>query len=171
MNIRYQLENPNNYENLRFLWENKSVKNISDFLEDHQNRKEVFVSNPGHSSIVEKLFNKRMSMFKQVNSINLTDFYSFTKFSLYFGPSIFILWKYVLLNKRIMFYALPPINDLCARVLCSSLMLSTSFNFSAGKQMLKPYFYVSVNDINQLQQEPFYLACNLIFIKKTFIFC
>jgi hypothetical protein len=112
-----------------------------------------------NTSVIDKLFNKRATIFKQVSAINLIDFYNCTKFALYFGPSLFCLWKYVLLNKRVMFYSLPPVNDLCARVLCSSLMLSTSFSFVSGKQMLKPFFYVSVSDINDLQQQPFYLAC------------
>jgi hypothetical protein len=141
-------------------------------MEDQQTRKERMVSSPTSSTVIEKLFNKRATISKQINAVNMTDFYNCTKFALHFGPSIFCLWKYVLLNKRIMFYSLPPISELCSRVLCSSHMASTSFNFASSKQMLKPFFYVSVTDIDQLQQEPFYLACTSekIFENKEFLY-
>ena len=89
----------------------------------------------------------------------MVDYCPFTRFALYFGPVIFTLWRYVLLNKRVIFYSVPPISDLCARVFCASQMINTSFEFINKRQHLKPFFYVNVMDIEQLQQQPFYIAC------------
>ncbi len=38
-------------------------------------------------------------------------------------------------------------------------MINTNFEFVHKKQQLKPFFYVNVTDIDQLQDQPFYLAC------------
>lgn len=134
---RNQLEKPGNYDNLISLWEKKSIINLSDFLKEHKSKQDL-QSNAGASSIIDKIFNKRLTMYrvrisnkvlfkfkvlyillfvsnkKQLNSVNQIDYRSYTKFALYFGPSIFCLWKYVLLNKRIVFYSVPPISDLCS---------------------------------------------------------
>jgi hypothetical protein len=50
-------------------------------------------------------------------------------------------------------------------------MISTNFNFITNKQMLKPFFYVNVTDIDSLQEKPFYAACNRIsdLKKKNFM--
>lgn len=171
--VRYQLEKPsNNYDDLRSLWTNKSIKNIADFLEDQQASKNVLFSSSNQSSMMEKMFNKRSFMYKQISSVNLSDFYRCTKFALMFGPSLFCLWKYVLLNKRIMFYDSPPINDLCSRVMCSFYMLGTSNTHLASKQLIKPLFNVAVNDIEQLKNEPFYIACSSerIYESKRFLY-
>ena len=98
-------------------------------------------------------------VYKQISLVNQIDYRLFTKFALHFGPSIFCIWKYALLNKRILYYSIPPINDLCSRVICSCEMISTHFNFITDKQMLKPLFYVNVTDIDTLQEQPFYAAC------------
>lgn len=78
---------------------------------------------------------------------------------MFFGPALFSLWKCILLNKRTLFFSTPPIGDLCYRVYCASQLGNTSFNFASSKQLLKPFFYVSVMDIEMLEKEPFYLAC------------
>ena len=49
--------------------------------------------------------------------------------------------------------------DLCYRVYCASQLGNSSYNFASIKQLIKPFFYVSVMDIEELQSEPFYLAC------------
>ena len=82
------------------------------------------------------------------------------------GPSIFSLWKCCLLNKRILFYSTPPIIDLCSKVFCAFDMLAISIDFMAKKQLIKPFFYVNVVDIEVLQQESFFIACK----KKNFFF-
>lgn len=73
---------------------------------------------------------------------------------------MFTLWKYALLNKRILFYSSPPLKDLCDRVVCSIEMINTNFEYITKKQLIKPHFYVHVTDIDELQKEPFYLACS-----------
>ena len=57
-------------------------------------------------------------------------------------------------------YSLPPISDLCYRVHCASQCGNTSFNYAASKQLIKPFFYVNVADIDALEEEPFFIACN-----------
>ena len=92
----------------------------------------------------------------------------FAKFVLFFGPSVFGVWKSVLLNKRILIYSLPPISDLCDRVYCASQLGNTSFNYASRKQLIRPVFYVNVADIEMLEQEPFYIACNYFFLAKQY---
>jgi hypothetical protein len=83
----------------------------------------------------------------------------FAKFVLYFGPLIFIIWKYILLNKRIVFYSRPPIGELCSRLFCASQMNTTSIGSIVDKQLIKPFFYVNITDIDELEKQPFYIAC------------
>lgn len=155
--VSKQLEEPGNYDSLISLWRKKRVLNLEELNERSYEQRAAFI--PSEHSLIDKLFNKRLVIYKQINSINLVDYCPYTKFSLYFGPVIFALWKYVLLNKRIMFYSTPPISDLCSRVLCASQMINTTFESITKKQQLKPIFYVNVIDIEQLQEQPFYLAC------------
>jgi len=62
----------------------------------------------------------------------------------------------------------PLKGDLCYRVYCASQLGNTSFNFASSKQLIKPLFYVNVMDITSLQAEPFYLACERIFLVQTY---
>lgn len=114
---------------------------------------------PQEIPFIEKIFsNKYLKIAKQINALSEDKIY--TKFALYFGPAIFSLWRCILLNKRVLFYAAPPIADLCYRVYCASQLGNTSFNFAASKQLIRPFFYVNVMDIDSLETEPFYIACN-----------
>jgi hypothetical protein len=38
-------------------------------------------------------------------------------------------------------------------------MMNTNFEYIRKRQLIKPMFYVHVTDIDELQKEPFYLAC------------
>lgn len=45
-------------------------------------------------------------------------------------------------------------------------MINTNFEYITKKQMIKPFFYVHVTDIDELQKEPFYLACEFLVKNK-----
>ena len=102
-----------------------------------------------------------MSFKKPTDSCKPESSLSYMKFVQSFGPSLFSLWKFSLLHKRILFYSSPPIGDLCWRVYCTCEMASTQVGQIKSKQSIKPFFYVNVADIDMLQQESFYFACKL----------
>ncbi|KNC50712.1 uncharacterized protein AMSG_06596, partial [Thecamonas trahens ATCC 50062] len=75
----------------------------------------------------------------------------FENFVRYFGPSIFVLWKAMLLKKRILFFSRPPIEVVCFRVFFACLLAHHDIPM-VFDMALNPLFYVSVADIDQLEQ-------------------
>ncbi|KAJ3289798.1 hypothetical protein HK104_007231 [Borealophlyctis nickersoniae] len=99
----------------------------------------------------------------------------------YFGPAVFVLWKYVcssapvnsrspfarfthatyikaLLQRRILFYSLPPIEPVCYHVFSTLLMTSHSIPFQF-EMSNNPLFCVNVADITQLSTLDSFIAC------------
>lgn len=155
--VRFQLENYGNYNDLIDLWNKKN-----DHSESIKNMQLITVKKvqemPQEIPLFNKIFsNKNMKLAKRIDALSEEKIY--TKFALYFGPAIFSLWRCILLNKRVLFYSAPPIADLCYRVYCASQLGNTSFNYASSKQLIRPFFYVNVMDIERLQAEPFYIAC------------
>lgn len=84
---------------------------------------------------------------------------SFDTFLNIYGLNIFLLWKYAILNKRILFYDNPPISTNCLNVYCCFILKNTSYKQIIEKQFLKPYFYINLHDIDTVVSESFYVAC------------
>jgi hypothetical protein len=174
--VKHLLDTPGDYASLISLWTEKRVCHPADFsLFEFAALVPPTMAPLANEDFLDKVFfSKRSNLFKQVilAGQDQIDYRLFSKFALYFGASIFSIWKYALLNKRLLFYSAPPINDLCSRVICSSEMISTNFNYVTKRQMLRPYFYVNVTDIESLQEQPFFSACTSerIFESKEFLY-
>ena len=134
--VKKQLEQISNYEDLIELWNNKSIYLNSDYCDsiniDNNNNPTSEISFV--DKIITKIFDSKIA--KQLNSINQSDYRIYTRLALHLGPSLFALWRCVLLNKRIIFHSRPPIGNLCYQVYCSSQLGNTSFNFASNKVIL-----------------------------------
>jgi len=98
---------------------------------------------------------------------------SFSQFIKYFSENIFVIWKFVLLKRRILFYAQPPIGVVCYKVYCARCLGSHGFSDLADRRELMPYFYINVADISHLETEKnVIMACTTekIFENKTSLY-
>ncbi|XP_042238020.1 DENN domain-containing protein 11-like [Homarus americanus] len=86
----------------------------------------------------------------------------------FFGEQLIILWKATLLCKRILLFSPPPIGPVCGRVHSISL-LSAHSTPGLPTQLLRPLFYISIADMDLLQEQHSYVACTTekIFEEKT----
>ncbi|KAI9307564.1 hypothetical protein BJ944DRAFT_261705 [Cunninghamella echinulata] len=87
------------------------------------------------------------------------------------GPSIFILWKSILLKQRILLMnKCPPMEKLCHFVYQLYLMGNSTLPSAYSGRELIPKFNISINDITELEQTEYgYIACtsdNIFDIKK-----
>ncbi|XP_078424298.1 DENN domain-containing protein 11 isoform X2 [Cetorhinus maximus] len=82
-----------------------------------------------------------------------------SQFIKFFGEQIMVLWKFALLRKRILIFSPPPVGVVCYRVYCCCCLANVSLPGIGGVPESKPYFYVSVADIETLETEVSYVAC------------
>ncbi|RUS87014.1 hypothetical protein EGW08_005252 [Elysia chlorotica] len=82
----------------------------------------------------------------------------FNQFIKFFGEKIFVLWKFALLQRRIIFFSPPPIGVVCYRVYCACCLANHSIP-GLNNIELRPHFYVNVADIEALENEVSYVAC------------
>ncbi|XP_048404608.1 DENN domain-containing protein 11 [Stegostoma tigrinum] len=82
-----------------------------------------------------------------------------SQFIKFFGEQIMVLWKFALLRKRILIFSPPPVGVVCYRVYCCCCLANVSLPGIRGVPETKPYFYVSVADIETLETEVSYVAC------------
>ncbi|CAF0995502.1 unnamed protein product [Brachionus calyciflorus] len=167
--VKVQLDNPGVYVHLESFWSNKII-NENEFLILKYNKLDI-ISNEQSKNLLSLLFDKRLRLFKDLDVRTEFNEKIYLKCALFYGPSLFIIWKYLLLNKRIMIYSQPPVINLCLRLMCLFEMLKCDvFDFKLFDP--KPYFYVSVVDIDQLSEESSYIACTTekIFESKQNLF-
>ncbi|XP_050398253.1 DENN domain-containing protein 11 [Patella vulgata] len=95
----------------------------------------------------------------------------FSQFLQFFGNQIFILWKFALLQRRILFFSPPPIGVVCYRVYCACCLGHHNVT-SLMSENPQPHFYVNVADIEALENEVSYIACTTekIFESKTHLY-
>ncbi|RKP06321.1 hypothetical protein THASP1DRAFT_25331 [Thamnocephalis sphaerospora] len=77
------------------------------------------------------------------------------------GPSIFVLWKHALLNRRILFSATPPLAVASSYVYCTCLLSSIATDCvdqEEPPELLAPMFCVGVNDLCKLSVMDGYVA-------------
>ncbi|KAI8388743.1 uncharacterized protein BYT42DRAFT_561070 [Radiomyces spectabilis] len=101
----------------------------------------------------------------------------FPSFVHQFGPDVFVLWKAMLLRKRVLFSVQPPMEAACHYVYNTSVLSgdadkSSAESFFGGKEdfSVHPLFSVGVHDIPQLENaRNGYVACtsDAIFQSKT----
>ncbi|XP_078076095.1 DENN domain-containing protein 11 isoform X2 [Mustelus asterias] len=82
-----------------------------------------------------------------------------SQFIKFFGEQIMVLWKFALLRKRILIFSPPPVGVVCYRVYCCCCLANVSLPGIGGVPESKPYFYISVADIETLETEVSYVAC------------
>lgn len=72
---------------------------------------------------------------------------------------MFSLWRLALLKKRILIVSSPPVGILCYRVYCTSVLASHNIDNLDLHTELNPLFFVNVADIDMLEKETSFIAC------------
>ncbi|CAN8024689.1 unnamed protein product [Ixodes persulcatus] len=95
----------------------------------------------------------------------------FSQFLNYFGEKVFLLWKFALLKKRILFFSPPPIGVVCYRVYCTSTLVAHVYP-DIETCLCPPHFYINVTDVDVLAKQSAYVACTTekIFESKQNLF-
>ncbi|XP_064641137.1 DENN domain-containing protein 11-like isoform X2 [Lineus longissimus] len=155
--VRHQLEVPGKYSQLKAFYEDKKGMLPSSISIDSI-RFASPASTPSSEVLPELKITHPAGCFSQ-----------FMKF---FGENVFTLWKYVLLQKRILFFSPPPIGVVCYRVYCGCSLGNHSMPEMMSGREPKPFFYVNVADIETLESEVSYIACTTekIFESKTHLY-
>ncbi|KAJ3096740.1 hypothetical protein HDU97_005606 [Phlyctochytrium planicorne] len=81
----------------------------------------------------------------------------FPKFIQIYGQNIFSLWKYVLLQKRVLFYGIPPVENLCYNIFCLNLLAANTIPIF--QVPIRSQFFINVADIMELEHLKTFLAC------------
>ncbi|XP_054896574.1 LOW QUALITY PROTEIN: DENN domain-containing protein 11-like [Poeciliopsis prolifica] len=83
-----------------------------------------------------------------------------SQFIQFFGEQIMVLWKFVLLRKRLLIFSPPPIGVVCYRVYCCCCLANVSIpGIGVSVPELRPFFYINIADISTLETEFSYVAC------------
>ncbi|KAI8480329.1 hypothetical protein Bbelb_419220 [Branchiostoma belcheri] len=160
--VRHQLETPGRYDQLKAFWEDRKGS--------------LPMSHPGRSLV------SPMTEIPRADMRITHPAGCFSQFLKFFGEQIFVLWKYALLRRRILFFSPPPIGVVCYRVAeCPTTMVRRRLAKLASvrpvycacclarhtipeipEKPLKPHFYVNIADIDRLETEVSYLAFKCI---------
>ena len=127
---------------------------ITDYFNAHA------YSNNNATNICD-LSNASISIISSTNSGH-----DFARFIQILGPSVFVLWKYLLIKSRVIFFSKPPIGPCCNWVYFSCLLTQNDVT----KVNQNPHFYVSVADLSTLKEEVSFVACTteqIIQIKRA----
>jgi hypothetical protein len=131
-------ENPGNYSSLeQYLAANQDAGGAPD-------------------SLSVSLFKPHQDVFVDEVSANVSSLLSMMN---YFGNSMLILWKAMLLKKRILFYSDVPIGVVCARVHGCGHLLSGNVEVLKFIETPKRLYYVNLNDSVMLEKTNYYVAC------------
>eukprot|EP00794_Sanderia_malayensis_P018903 gene18903-20805_t len=152
--VRIQLENPGMYGELLAYY--KNYKNCP-----HKN-----------NSIVNLVRENEIHAVDELPVLKITHPAGcFSQFIKYFGEKVFILWKLILLQKRILFFCPPPAGVASYRVYCTCLLGSHAIPFVSDWNT-NPLFCVNVCDMASLSSESRYVACTTdkIFERKVDVY-
>nr|XP_002127536.1 protein LCHN-like [Ciona intestinalis] len=149
MQVRHHLQTPGNYLQLE------------EFYKDRHGVLPPLVQQPSNANHI-----KNTNQFPHMKITHPAG--CFSQFIKFFGENIFVLWKLVLLGKRILFFSPPPIGVVCYRVYCACCLGKVAVNGFEHKTP-KPYFYINVADIEDVENELNYIACTTerIFREKS----
>lgn len=89
--------------------------------------------------------------------------HDFARFVQILGPNIFVLWKFILIQSRIIFFTKPPIGPACNWAYFSCLLAACDII----PLRPNPHFYVSVADLDSLKEENNFIACTTEQIIQT----
>ncbi len=113
-------------------------------------------SGGSQESLNSMLFKPITDVFVDEVSASVGSLYSMAK---YYGSSLLLLWKAMLLKRRILFYSDVPIGVVCARVHACGNLLNGSPEFMKLFEQPKRLYYVTLNDATSLSAQKFYVAC------------
>ncbi|GAB6032592.1 hypothetical protein CHUAL_011483 [Chamberlinius hualienensis] len=94
-----------------------------------------------------------------INQFTKQDMMCYMRFVADLKEQVFLLWKAILLRKRILIVTQPPIELSCQRVYCINAL---SFHAVPELNDIKPinvFFYINVNDIDSIDCSNAYVAC------------
>ncbi|XP_076449359.1 DENN domain-containing protein 11-like [Babylonia areolata] len=156
--VRHQLETPGKYSQLTALYNDRKAE-LQDLSPVQGNR-------PSPMSTPSTPSNELLPEMKITHPAGC-----FAQFINFFGEHVFTLWKFALLQKRIIFFSPPPIGVVCYRVYCACCLGSHNVH-DLGNRDLRPYFYINVADIETLEDEISYIACTTekIFESKSHLY-
>jgi len=144
--VRHQLETPGHYSHLAAFYEDK---------------KGVLHAGPGRGGSLPPVYwlpSIHRYMYPEMKITHPAGCMS--QFIKFFGEQIIILWKFALLRKRILIFSPPPVGVVCYRVYCCCCLANVSLPGIGGTiPESKPFFYVNVADIESLEVEVSYVAC------------
>uniref|UniRef100_UPI00398EB2B3 DENN domain-containing protein 11 isoform X3 n=1 Tax=Pristiophorus japonicus TaxID=55135 RepID=UPI00398EB2B3 len=146
--VRHQLEIPGHYAQLEAFYEDK--KGV---LPTGMNNK----GTPTSLQPLHWLPPANKYMFPEMKITHPAGCMS--QFIKFFGEQIMVIWKFALLRKRILIFSPPPVGVVCYRVYCCCCLANVSLPGIVGVPESKPYFYISVADIETLETEVSYVAC------------
>ncbi|XP_077983342.1 DENN domain-containing protein 11-like [Glandiceps talaboti] len=149
--VRHQLETPGRYTQLKAFYDDRKGSLPSSTPTDPSNNSSPVTNTPVTTPGVEHLPVPDMRITHPAGC--------FSQFIKFFGEQIFVLWKYILLQKRIVFFSPPPIGVVCYRVYCACLLGQHNVMMQSSGKEVKPHFYVNIADIDSLQLEMAYVAC------------
>eukprot|EP00123_Amoebidium_parasiticum_P020436 comp4997_c0_seq1/m.1089 comp4997_c0_seq1/g.1089 ORF comp4997_c0_seq1/g.1089 comp4997_c0_seq1/m.1089 type:complete len:449 (-) comp4997_c0_seq1:18-1364(-) len=76
----------------------------------------------------------------------------------YFGPVIFTLWKLMLMQKRVLLYAPPPVGPACLRVYVLAQLGRLELPF-LPEETIRPLFHVGLHQMDLIGSMDNYVAC------------
>eukprot|EP00126_Sphaerothecum_destruens_P010607 Sdes_comp20783_c0_seq1m16886 len=159
--IESELDNPGEYSSLvKYFKENQFSKDLS-FTEPPTSGKASIQATSAPVVISNNLSSTSTpssSSFSTEMCFNMNFSQPFIAFVDYFSVNIFVLWKFTLLKKRILFYSRPPVGLLSNRVHCCCQLASHSIPYVFERDN-NPLFYINVADIHLLEKESKFIAC------------
>ena len=163
MSIGILCLSPNNLPiHINFL--STAIQNLLDSPTDFSSLAEyynTYAYNNNNNTNIANVSSLNVSMISSTNSGH-----DFAKFVQILGPSVFVLWKYLLIKSRVIFFSKPPIGPCCNWVYFSCLLTQNDVT----KVNPNPHFYVSVADLDVLKEETSFVACTtdqIIQIKRA----
>ncbi|KAK7498898.1 hypothetical protein BaRGS_00009990 [Batillaria attramentaria] len=157
--VRHQLEIPGKYTQLMALYTDRKAELLSNGSPNAGLR-------PSPLSTPSTPSNELLPEMKITHPAGC-----FAQFINFFGEQVFTLWKFALLQRRIIFFSPPPIGVVCYRVYCACCLASHNVQ-GLGYHELRPHFYINVADIETLENEVSYIACTTekIFESKSHLY-
>ncbi|XP_070574662.1 DENN domain-containing protein 11-like [Ptychodera flava] len=149
--VRHQLEIPGRYTQLKAFYEDRKGSLPSSLNTDPSSNSSPVINTPATTPGIDELPVPDMKITHPAGC--------FSQFIKFFGEQIFVLWKYILLQKRILFFSPPPMGVVCYRVYCACLLGQHNVMIQPSGKDIKPHFYVNIADIENLQTELAYVAC------------
>ena len=144
-----------------------SIQNLLDNPTDFSHLADYYTSHTFDSNREQRHPNLDITIINTSILSAVSGGHDFARFIQILGPSVFVLWKFLLLQSRVLFYSKPPIGPCCNWVYFTGLLAQCD----VIKINPNPHFYISVADLDALKEEQSYVACcteQILQIKKAY---